>query len=116
METRYPEVDMSAKHIVSKCPIEELIVLIGGRWKPVILWWLFESQKPLRFKNSARGHAANLAENSAPAVTRIRARQFSETGDVSRNACQSGIFVNSFRNKAAPCTAYARLLGAPALD
>ena len=40
---------MSAKHIVSKCPIEELLVLIGGRWKPVILWWLFESQKPLRF-------------------------------------------------------------------
>jgi DNA-binding HxlR family transcriptional regulator len=50
METRYREVDMSAKHIVSKCPIEELLVLIGGRWKPVILWWLFESQKPLRFK------------------------------------------------------------------
>ena len=41
---------MSAKYIVSKCPIEELLVLIGGRWKPVILWWLFESEKPLRFK------------------------------------------------------------------
>ena len=50
METRYPEVDVSAKHIVSRCPIEELLVLIGGRWKPVILWWLFESKKPLRFK------------------------------------------------------------------
>jgi DNA-binding HxlR family transcriptional regulator len=32
------------------CPIEELLLLIGGRWKPVILWWLFESDKPLRFK------------------------------------------------------------------
>ena len=41
---------MSAKHIVSKCPMEELLVLIGGRWKPVILWWLFESEGPLRFK------------------------------------------------------------------
>jgi DNA-binding HxlR family transcriptional regulator len=42
--------DMSAKYIVSKCPVEELLVLIGGRWKPVILWWLFESEEPLRFK------------------------------------------------------------------
>jgi DNA-binding HxlR family transcriptional regulator len=41
---------MSAKRIVSKCPIEELLVLIGGRWKPVILWWLLESRSPLRFK------------------------------------------------------------------
>jgi DNA-binding HxlR family transcriptional regulator len=42
--------DMSAKRIASKCPIEHLLVLIGGRWKPVILWWLSESRKPLRFK------------------------------------------------------------------
>src|SRR5258707_1333174 len=41
---------MSAKLIASMCPIEQLLVLIGGRWKPVILWWLFESSKPLRFK------------------------------------------------------------------
>ena len=41
---------MSAKRIASKCPIEELLVLIGGRWKPVILWWLIESRAPLRFK------------------------------------------------------------------
>ena len=41
---------MSAKRIVSKCPIEELLVLIGGRWKPVILWWLMSTEKPLRFK------------------------------------------------------------------
>ena len=40
---------MSAKRIVSKCPIEELLVLIGGRWKPVILWWLMSSEKPFRF-------------------------------------------------------------------
>jgi DNA-binding HxlR family transcriptional regulator len=32
------------------CPIEELLVLIGGRWKPVILWWLLNSEEPLRFK------------------------------------------------------------------
>ena len=41
---------MSAKRIASKCPIEELLVLIGGRWKPVILWWLLSSGEPLRFK------------------------------------------------------------------
>jgi len=41
---------MSAKRIVSKCPIEELLVLIGGRWKPVILWWLMGTEEPLRFK------------------------------------------------------------------
>jgi DNA-binding HxlR family transcriptional regulator len=40
---------MSAKHIVSKCPMEELLVLIGGRWKPVILWWLISNKVPLRF-------------------------------------------------------------------
>jgi hypothetical protein len=40
METRYLEVDMSAKHIVSNCPIEELLVLIGGRWKPVLAFSL----------------------------------------------------------------------------
>ena len=42
---------MSAKRIASKCPIEELLVLIGGRWKPVILWWLIEAGGPLRFKD-----------------------------------------------------------------
>ena len=41
---------MSAKRIASMCPIEQLLVLIGGRWKPVILWWLIDSPKPLRFK------------------------------------------------------------------
>ena len=41
---------MSAKRIVSMCPIEELLVLIGGRWKPVILWWLMSNEKPFRFK------------------------------------------------------------------
>jgi DNA-binding HxlR family transcriptional regulator len=41
---------MSAKRIASKCPIEELLVLIGGRWKPVILWWLLSGEEPLRFK------------------------------------------------------------------
>ncbi|QNI31176.1 helix-turn-helix transcriptional regulator [Alloacidobacterium dinghuense] len=41
---------MSAKRIVSMCPIEELLVLIGGRWKPVILWWLMSTEKPFRFK------------------------------------------------------------------
>jgi len=46
---------MSAKRIASKCPIEELLVLIGGRWKPVILWWLIGSAKPLRFKNLREG-------------------------------------------------------------
>ena len=40
---------MSAKRIASKCPIEELLVLIGGRWKPVILWWLMSSEEPFRF-------------------------------------------------------------------
>ena len=33
-----------------ECPIEELLVLIGGRWKSVILWWLIDSDQPLRFK------------------------------------------------------------------
>lgn len=42
---------MSAKRIVSMCPIEELLDLIGGRWKPVILWWLFHNEVPLRFKD-----------------------------------------------------------------
>ena len=41
---------MSARRIASKCPIEKLLVLIGGRWKPVILWWLIGSRRPLRFK------------------------------------------------------------------
>jgi DNA-binding HxlR family transcriptional regulator len=41
---------MSAKRIASMCPMEYLLVIIGGRWKPVILWWLTESKTPLRFK------------------------------------------------------------------
>jgi DNA-binding HxlR family transcriptional regulator len=41
---------MGAKYIASKCPIEELLVLIGGRWKPVILKALWDNAKPLRFK------------------------------------------------------------------
>ena len=50
MDTWFTGAVMSAKLIASMCPIEQLLVLIGGRWKPVILWWLFESSKPLRFK------------------------------------------------------------------
>ena len=49
MDTWSPK-SMSAKRIASMCPIEQLLVLIGGRWKPVILWWLIDSGKPLRFK------------------------------------------------------------------
>jgi DNA-binding HxlR family transcriptional regulator len=50
METWLPKQTMSAKRIVSLCPVERLLLLIGGRWKPAILWWLLESGKPLRFK------------------------------------------------------------------
>ncbi len=42
---------MSIKPIASMCPIELLLVLIGGRWKPVILWLLMTSEEPLRFKS-----------------------------------------------------------------
>lgn len=42
---------MNAKRIASQCPIEGLLDLIGGRWKPVILWWLVASDEPLRFKD-----------------------------------------------------------------
>jgi DNA-binding HxlR family transcriptional regulator len=41
---------MSAKQIASHCPMEELLAVIGGRWKPVILWWLMHNREPLRFK------------------------------------------------------------------
>ena len=51
MDTWLPEPIMTAKRIASECPMEHLLVLIGGRWKPVILWWLSESRKPLRFKD-----------------------------------------------------------------
>jgi len=34
MDARYRE-DMSAKRVVSKCPMEDLLILFGGRWKPV---------------------------------------------------------------------------------
>jgi DNA-binding HxlR family transcriptional regulator len=50
MDTWLQKENMCAKRIASKCPIEELLVLIGGRWKPVILWWLIGSEQPLRFK------------------------------------------------------------------
>lgn len=33
----------------TSCPIEQLLVLIGGKWKPVILWWLLQSDAPVRF-------------------------------------------------------------------
>jgi DNA-binding HxlR family transcriptional regulator len=41
---------MSSKQIASHCPIEELLRVIGGRWKPVILWRLKENGEALRFK------------------------------------------------------------------
>jgi DNA-binding HxlR family transcriptional regulator len=28
-----------------------ITVLIGGRWEPVILWWLIDNEQPLRFKD-----------------------------------------------------------------
>ena len=52
---------MGAKLIASMCPIEQLLVLIGGRWKPVILGWLFESKKPLRFK-TLRHHMPRISQ------------------------------------------------------
>lgn len=52
---------MSAKPIASKCPIEELLVLIGGRWKPVILWWLIGSGRSLRFK-ALRGNIPRISQ------------------------------------------------------
>ena len=52
---------MSAKRIASFCPMEELIALIGGRWKPVILWWLLKSEEPLRFKD-LRGRMPRISQ------------------------------------------------------
>ena len=40
---------MSTTRRASSCPIEQLLALIGGKWKPVILWWLLENQTPVRF-------------------------------------------------------------------
>lgn len=40
---------MITKRRTSLCPIEQLLALIGGKWKPVILWSLFENPTPVRF-------------------------------------------------------------------
>jgi DNA-binding HxlR family transcriptional regulator len=37
------------KKRATSCPIEKFLVLIGGKWKPVILWWLLQSDTPVRF-------------------------------------------------------------------
>jgi len=49
VETWLPSFSMSIKPIASMCPIEVLLVLIGGRWKPVILWLLMKNERPPRF-------------------------------------------------------------------
>ncbi len=46
----YQPGDGSGEPALVSCPIEELVEMIGGRWKAVILWWLLASKQPLRFK------------------------------------------------------------------
>lgn len=35
-----------------QCPLEELLRLIGGKWKVIILWWVMDG--PLRFSQLRR--------------------------------------------------------------
>ena len=106
---------MSAKHIVSKCPIEELLVLIGGGWKPVILWWLFESEKPLRFKILRQGMPRISQKILTRQLRELERDNLGKREMFREMPVRVEYSLTPFGRKLPPCTACARFLGAPAL-
>ena len=40
------------------CPVDVVLTVMGGRWKPSILWFLTRSDRPLRFNELRRAMPA----------------------------------------------------------
>jgi DNA-binding HxlR family transcriptional regulator len=47
METRFTDTEEICREFV--CPAETTFQIIGGKWRPRILWQLCRSEQPLRF-------------------------------------------------------------------
>jgi DNA-binding HxlR family transcriptional regulator len=100
---------MAAKRIVSLCPIEELLVLIGGRWKPVILWWLLSNKVPLRF-TILRAKMPRISQK----VLTQQLRELERDGLIKRQMFAEmpvRVVVNAVWTEAAPGSPGARFLG-----
>jgi hypothetical protein len=72
---------------IYNCPVEATIDVIGGNWKPLILWWLH--QRTHRFAE----HAWNHRENAHPTVARAGGGRYRSSPHLSDSTAQSRIFV-----------------------
>jgi DNA-binding HxlR family transcriptional regulator len=65
------------KAIVSECPLEEALLLLSGRWRVLILYWL--SQGPMRFNQLQRAN-----EGISHRMLSLELKTLEEAGLVSR--------------------------------
>lgn len=79
------------------CPVEATLEIVGGKYKPLILWHL--SGKTLRF-----GQLQKLLSSATPKMLTKQLRELENDGliarkSLSRSSAESGIFTYTARNK-----------------
>ena len=75
------------------CPVEATLEIVGGKYKPLILWHL--SGKTLRF-----GQLQKLLSSATPKMLTKQLRELeNDTKSLSRSSAESGIFTYAARYK-----------------
>lgn len=73
---------MQEEKEIFSCPVEATLSLIGGKYKPLILWHLIE--QPLHYMELQRTYPKSHGKNAFPAAPRLTAKWFGIKGSDTR--------------------------------